>query len=243
MPCGAISCPALLNVVLDYIYIFPLGMGIEGAGIATFLSCMAGALMVIGYLVFGASTLGGLSKIKSLPQKPAPQPAQYRRAVQYRHLRTSWRSHNGHDDADGQPGVHALDRRQRVSAFSIVCYYCPCVFMIGNAIAQSAQPIASFQLQCGRPQAGGRHRATGTSVGPRLRHNHHARLHHLPTRYGKPLSLHDSEAAAIAVNGFPVFSAALIFFVFNLTAIGYFQSVKKSKAIDNIRPSCVVQCS
>lgn len=34
-------------------------------------------------------------------------------------------------------------------------------------------------------------------------------------------------AASIAVQGFPLFSAAFIFFIFNLTAIGYFQSIEK----------------
>ena len=31
-----------------------------------------------------------------------------------------------------------------VGAFGIACYYMPFFFMIGNAIAQSAQPIISF---------------------------------------------------------------------------------------------------
>lgn len=37
-----------------------------------------------------------------------------------------------------------------VGAFSIACYYCPFVFMIGNAIAQSAQPIISFNYGLGQ---------------------------------------------------------------------------------------------
>lgn len=37
----------------------------------------------------------------------------------------------------------------------------------------------------------------------------------------------DLAAAKIAVKGFPVFSVAFIAFIFNLTAIGYFQSVEK----------------
>ena len=31
-----------------------------------------------------------------------------------------------------------------VGAFGVACYYCPFLFMIGNAIAQSAQPIISY---------------------------------------------------------------------------------------------------
>ena len=37
-----------------------------------------------------------------------------------------------------------------VGAFSIACYYCPFVFMIGNAIAQSAQPIISYNYGLGQ---------------------------------------------------------------------------------------------
>ena len=39
------------------------------------------------------------------------------------------------------------------------------------------------------------------------------------------------EAARIAVDGLPTFSSAVIFYIFNLTAIGYFQSVER------VRPS------
>lgn len=36
-----------------------------------------------------------------------------------------------------------------VGAFGIACYYTPFVFMIGNAIAQSAQPIISYNYGLG----------------------------------------------------------------------------------------------
>ena len=42
--------PGLMNVVLDYVFIFPLGMGVRGAALATFLSSMAGGIMVLCYL-------------------------------------------------------------------------------------------------------------------------------------------------------------------------------------------------
>ena len=36
-----------------------------------------------------------------------------------------------------------------VGAFGVSCYYLPFVFMIGNAIAQSAQPIISYNFGTG----------------------------------------------------------------------------------------------
>ena len=60
--------PGLLNVVLDYIFIFPLQMGIKGAAIATCISCAVGGVMVMGYLLFFARTLR-LIKIKMRDRK------------------------------------------------------------------------------------------------------------------------------------------------------------------------------
>ncbi len=221
--------PGLLNVVLDYVYIFPLGMGIEGAGIATFLSCMAGALMVIGYLVFGASTLR-LIKIKA----------------SLKSLRLSLRNIG----VQCKIGISALlgEATMRmmmlmgnlvfmhyigdkgVSAFSIVCYYCPFVFMIGNAIAQSAQPIISYNYGLGdhRRVADTERLAllSALGCGTIVTLAFIIFPHGMVSLFLSP----DSDAAAIAVKGFPIFSAALIFFIFNLTAIGYFQSVKNVKA-------------
>ena len=37
----------------------------------------------------------------------------------------------------------------------------------------------------------------------------------------------DNPAARIAIAGYPYFSAAFIFFIFNLTVIGYYQSVER----------------
>ncbi len=49
--------PGLLNALLDYIFIFPLDMGIRGAAIATCVSCLTGGLMVMAYLGRFATTL------------------------------------------------------------------------------------------------------------------------------------------------------------------------------------------
>jgi Na+-driven multidrug efflux pump len=38
-----------------------------------------------------------------------------------------------------------------VGAFGIACYYIPFVFMVGNAIAQSAQPIISYNFGANKP--------------------------------------------------------------------------------------------
>lgn len=49
--------PAVLNAVLDWLFIFPLGMGVKGAAIATSLSITVGGIMALVYLLFFANSL------------------------------------------------------------------------------------------------------------------------------------------------------------------------------------------
>ena len=109
-----------------------------------------------------------------------------------------------------------------VGAFSIACYYCPFAFMIGNAIAQSAQPIISYNYGLGEYK-----RVVATErlaiiwavvIGVIVTE---AFLLFPSAMIGLFLDS-DTEAFNIAVSGMPVFSVAFIFFIFNLTAIGYF---------------------
>ena len=49
--------PCSLNAVLDYVFIFPLGMGLKGAAIATSISMAIGGILVMVYLGWFAKTL------------------------------------------------------------------------------------------------------------------------------------------------------------------------------------------
>lgn len=114
-----------------------------------------------------------------------------------------------------------------VGAFGITCYYTPFVFMVGNAIAQSAQPIISYNFGAGLH---GRVAATerialftavvcGAAV---------TLLFTCCPRYLVGLFIDPTvPAARIAITGFPLFSVAFIFFIMNLTAVGYYQSVER----------------
>jgi Na+-driven multidrug efflux pump len=48
---GVMMAMALLNILLDYIFLFPLQMGINGAALATGLSQSLGALIFMGYFI------------------------------------------------------------------------------------------------------------------------------------------------------------------------------------------------
>lgn len=218
--------PGLMNVVLDYVFIFPFGMGVRGAALATFLSCMAGGIMVMGYLGWFASSLR-LIRIKLS-----------RRSVALTLRNIGYQCKIGISALLGEATMGVLMLMGNlmfmryigddgVGAFSIACYYCPFVFMIGNAIAQSAQPIISYNYGLGEHV---RVRATerlaivtaiicGVTVT--------GAFVFFPTEMVGLFLDPSTSAAEIAVYGFPLYAAAFVFFIFNLTAIGYFQSVEK----------------
>lgn len=218
--------PGLLNILLDYIFIFPLEMGLRGAAIATCISCAVGGFMVMGYLLFFARTLS-LIKIKAS-----------RKSMRLSFRNIGYQCKIGISALLGEAtmGVLMLTGNlvfmrhignDGVGAFSIACYYCPFVFMIGNAIAQSAQPIISYNYGKGdKPRVVATERLAifaalccGLAVT--------ATFIFAPSEMVHLFLDADLPAAKIAVEGFPVFSTAFIAFIFNLTAIGYFQSVEK----------------
>ena len=218
--------PGLMNVVLDYVFIFPLGMGVRGAALATFLSCMAGGIMVMCYLGWFASSLR-LIRVKLS-----------RRSVALTLRNIGYQCKIGISALMGEATMGVLMLMGNlmfmrymgddgVGAFSIACYYCPFVFMIGNAIAQSAQPIISYNYGLGQNV---RVRATErlaimTAVVCGLAVTG-AFVFFPKSMVGLFLDP-TTPAAGIAISGFPEYSTAFVFFIFNLTAIGYFQSVEK----------------
>ena len=220
--------PGLLNVVLDYLFIFPWGMGIKGAGIATCISCFVGGVMVLVYLTAIARDLK-LIRIK-LSAKSL--------RLSLRNIGYQCRIGVSAFIGEATMGVLMLIGNIEfmsytgdagVGAFSIACYYCPFVFMIGNAIAQSAQPIISFNYGkrlMGRAVATER-LAIVTAVVCGLIVT--AMFVFLPREMVALFLEGQSLASVIAVNGLPYFAAAFVFFIFNLTVIGYFQSVEKVK--------------
>lgn len=226
MLCNVVA--AVTNVVLDWLFIFPLGWGVRGAAFATSLSTVLGGLIAVAYLLFYARSLR-LCPIK--------------RSV--KSLRLSLRN-IGYQCRIGssalfgeatlavlmfvgnQVFMHYLGDNG-VGAFGIACYYIPFVFMVGNAIAQSAQPIISYNFGQGLD---GRVRSTervalaaavfcGLTVTMAFTF--------VPDLLVGLFVNPQSSAARIAIDGFPYFSTGFVFFVVNIVAVGYFQSVERVK--------------
>lgn len=217
---------AVLTVILGGVFIFPMGMGIKGAALAATLSTAAGGIMGLYYMLFMAGKLRVI-RIKT----------------SWRSLRLSMRNIGyqckiGSSALLGEAIMAVLMFSGNqvfmkylgdngVGAFGIACYYAPFVFMVGNAIAQLAQPILSYNY--------------GMNLTKRVTQTEKLALKtafvcglavtamfcffpHWLVGLFLPL---ENDAAIIAVAGLPLFSLGFVCFIMNLTAIGYYQSLEK----------------
>ena len=217
---------AVLNALLDYVFIFPLGMGVRGAALATSLCCFAGAAIAVVYMLF------------------------YARQMRLQPLRISRRGLSfflGDIAAQCKVGFSTLLNQMTmamlffvgnhvfmrylgddgVGAFGISCYYMPFVFMIGNAIAQSAQPIISYNFGLGNfPRV---YAALRVSVRTALLCGILPTLLFALFPQGLVALFLDlsTPAAQMAVEGFPYYCTGFVFFVLNLAVIGYYQSIER----------------
>ena len=216
---------AVLNIFLDWYMVYPLGMGIKGASVATSLSCVVGGSMVICYFLFLSSRLKFYRlrmTIKSLrlSLRNAGYMVKIGSATFFAELAL------GITMVAGNYMFMSMLGEDGVAAFSVGCYLFPIIFSISNAVAQSAQPIISYNYG-----AGNRERVRRTlnvsllaaiasgaviSVGMWLFSPSLASIF-LPS---------DSTAFSIAAAGLPLLGICTVFFSLNITFIGYYQSTE-----------------
>jgi Na+-driven multidrug efflux pump len=117
-----------------------------------------------------------------------------------------------------------------VGAFGIACYYIPFVFMVGNAISQSAQPIISYNF--GQQKMDRVHKLfrislfTAVICGLTVTTTFIVYPDQLTMLFINP----SSNSGQIVIHGFTNFCLqALIFFICNLSFIGYYQSIERVK--------------
>ncbi len=219
---------AFVNVVLDYLFIFPFGWGMMGAALASSVSLAVGGIMGVVYLL-------GYARVLRL------QPLKWSRKslrLSVRNIGYQCRVGSSALLGEGMLAVMLFVGNQvfmhylgddGVGAFGVACYYTPFVFMVGNAIAQSAQPIISYNLGLGYVE-----RITST-LRVALATSLVCGLAITTLFVGFPELLvglfldPDSPAARLAVEGFPYFSLGFVFFITNIVAVGYFQSVERVK--------------
>ncbi|MCR5084670.1 MAG: hypothetical protein K6A65_04135 [Succinivibrionaceae bacterium] len=216
--------PSLLNIFLDWLFIFPLGMGLQGAALATSLAEVSAVALVLLYpLLFQGSI------------RPC------RLQVSWHGLLIALRNtccmvRAGFPTFIGETALCCmmiagnfmfmrLLGEDGVAAYSVACYLFPLVFMFANSIFQAALPIISYNLGARAPA---RISATlrlgmGLALASGLALTA-AGLLGSGAIVGIFLSP-QSAAFGIAERGLPWFSLSFACFSLNIVAIGYYQSM------------------
>ena len=225
MWCNAIA--AISNIVLDYVFIFVFGWGLMGAAFATSLGTMIGGLMILIYLLRFSRNFR-LYPIK-LSRKS--------RQLTFRNIGYMVKLGSSAFVSEASIacmmflGNYVFIRHlgeDGVAAFSIVCYFFPIIFMVYNAIAQSAQPIISYNFGAGSSKR--IQQTFRLSIKTALfcgvcffivtvLCNHNIVSLFIDRSYG---------AYDIAVTGIPYFAIGYLFFAFNIVGIGYYQSIERA---------------
>lgn len=214
--------------MLDYVFIFILGWGMTGAALATSLGYIVGAGMILGYLGRRRNVVR-LCRVKTSRKSMR---LTLRNVGYMCRLGLSTFLCEGAIAMMMFAGNYVFIRylgEAGVAAFSIACYFFPIIFMVYNAIGQSAQPILSYNFGAGN---GARVRkafrlALLTAVAAGLGF---FGLTALFSRWIVAMFIDSScPACAIAVRGLPLFASGFVFFAVNIVSIGYFQSVERPR--------------
>lgn len=213
--------PAVVNIALDYYFVFPCAMGVKGAAIATSISIALGAMMVLAYFLkfsyvirfrwskamfwsnmWRQIRIGSSAFVTEIAMSVMMLTGNY---VFMQHY--------------GEAGV---------AAFSIACYLFPLMFMMSNAVAQSAQPIISYNFGAGA--ADRVKQAFRLSIKVSAACGIIAFLSiALGTRQIVAMFIDpDCAAGRLATDGLPIYSACAVFFALNIAFIGYYQSIENA---------------
>lgn len=225
MWCNVIA--ASFNIILDYILVFPLGMGVMGAALATSVSCGLGGVMVLYYFINMSTTLkfyrlkATLSSVVMTLRNTL-----YMSKIGFAACLTEFAM-----SVMMLTGNYVFIRslgENGVAAFSIACYLFPVIFSISNAVAQSAQPIISFNYGAGNARRVDKSLKTSlvaalasgilvtimVAIGAKT----------IVSLFLPP----ETAAFPIACKGLPLFALCGIFFALNIAFIGYYQSLEKA---------------
>ncbi|MGI6232202.1 MAG: MATE family efflux transporter [Prevotella sp.] len=218
---------ALLNIFLDWLFVFPLHMGIVGAGVASTISMFVGSLVVIWYMFFPCRSVR-LYRLKLS-----------RKSLQLTLRNIGYMARAGMSSALGELAISCLMvvgnhqfmsmlHEDGVAAFSVACYLLPLVFMAGNAIAQSALPILSYNYGLHDAQRVRRTLILSVSIavlsGLFLSAAGIFGSNLIVTMFIEP----GQPAFYIAADGFKWFATGFCFLSANIVLIGYYQSIEKS---------------
>lgn len=218
---------ALLNIFLDWLLIFPLHMGLEGAAIATASCYGLCGLICISYNAAFAKTL----RLYALKFSTT--------SLQLSLRNLAYQIRLGFSSFIGELAISMLVivgnyqfikylGEDGVAAFSVACYCSPIIFMVANSITQSAQPIISFGYGKQIPERilAAARLSLLTAVGGGI-------LIVMVYAIGAPeiASIFlpaDCTAHALCIEGLPYFSIGTLFTIVNVVCVGYYQSIERA---------------
>lgn len=225
---GCNIAAALLNIGLDYLFIFEFGWGLKGAAVATGIGYIAGTAVMLRYMFRRSRTL------RFVPLKLS------RKSLRLT-LRNLWyMTYVGFPALLSEVAISALMivgnytfiryvGKDGVAAYSIACYVFPIIFMVYNGIVQSAQPIISYNYGAG--EALRARRAFTLSLMTAALCGVAVFL--FTWLWGRSLVglflPPEAPAYALAVAGLPYFAAGYPFFGINVATIGYYQSTEQGR--------------
>ncbi len=218
---------AVINIFLDWLMVFPLGMGIMGASLATSISCIVAGCMVLFYFLFLSDKLR-FCRIKlsrkslMLSLRNVGYMGRIGFATLLAELAIGVTMVTGNFtflDSLGEAGV---------AAFSVGCYLFPLIFSVSNAVAQSAQPIISFNYGAGSSERVARTLRLSLRAGAAC-----GVCINIVMWLGAPglaavFLPTGTEAYTIAVSGLPLLGCCAVFFALNIAYIGYYQSIEQA---------------
>jgi Na+-driven multidrug efflux pump len=219
--------PGFMNIFLDWLFVFPLQMGVAGSAIASTLSCGAAAAMVLWYMLFRKQTLSFIRLKLTITSL-------------YLTLRNiCYMARSGFSSMLGELAMSLVLLtgnyvfinelgEDGVAAFCVACYLYPIVFMINNAVAQSAQPIISFNY--GADKIGRVQQAFRLSIRTAVICGALATAFFMfATKPLVGLFLQSgSKPYEYAISGLPLFGLSAIFFALNVSIIGYYQAIEQN---------------
>lgn len=226
MWCNAIS--SLMNILLDWLMIVVLDWGLTGAAVASTISIIVGGFIAMGYLLFFSRQLKPIAIKMS------------KKSIMLSFRNIGYHCRIGSSSLLGESTLAILIfvgnlvfmkylGDDGVGAFGVACYYTPFLFMVGNSIAQSAQPIISYNYGIKRfdrvRQTLNLLVITAFVCGLAVTSAFTFFPRELVSLFLSP----ETRAAQIAIDGVPLFSFGFIAFILNIAVVGYFQSIKRVK--------------
>ena len=226
MMCNVLS--SLLNIALDWYFVFPLHMGIFGAAFATSISEAVAVVGTLFYMMFLSRNVHWY------------KPKFTRTSIGLTIRNVGYMAKLGLSTFIGETAIVCMLivgnfifvkylHEDGVAAYSVACYLFPLVFMFGNSIAQSSLPIVSYNYGLKNEERIGK--AFRLTVGLAVVLGLVITVFCL-IESNTLISLflnEGTDAYKIGCKGFPYFTLGFLFFTLNVVFIGFYQSIEQAK--------------